>query len=300
MSLNLEGQSCPVCHAYLFDEDDVVYCPICGAPHHRACYEKTGKCALEELHGTEKQYDSGKASKKSAQSEEGAEDAGIFVCPHCLKKLEEDTPICPFCGRPRKGAFAVPVLQLTPSEYPDIEGIKASEIAEFVALNPHKYLPRFARLGAKKKASWNWTAFLFPEGWFFLRKMYGVGALIFTIFLSAQICMIPLMGAASNIADSQNMSVMQIATYLAENAQPFPLLLAFAASAVSLAARLYAAIFGDWIYKEHTVSKLKLAENANEDKALILAKYGGINIFLFIISVLAVTNLPQLVAGFIL
>ena len=53
MSLNDKGSSCVRCHAYIFPEDDIVYCPICGAPHHRECYNTLGHCALEELHGTE-------------------------------------------------------------------------------------------------------------------------------------------------------------------------------------------------------------------------------------------------------
>ena len=57
MSLNTEGVTCVRCHAYLFPEDDVVYCPVCGAPHHRECYNELGHCALEEFHGTDKQYD---------------------------------------------------------------------------------------------------------------------------------------------------------------------------------------------------------------------------------------------------
>ena len=56
MGFSVEGQSCPVCHAYLFDEDDVVICPVCGAPHHRDCYAHVGHCALEHLHGTDEQY----------------------------------------------------------------------------------------------------------------------------------------------------------------------------------------------------------------------------------------------------
>ena len=55
--------SCALCHAYLFEEDDVVYCPVCGAPHHRECYNSIGHCALEQLHGTEQQYDKIKRKK---------------------------------------------------------------------------------------------------------------------------------------------------------------------------------------------------------------------------------------------
>ena len=31
MSISVEGEKCPVCGAYLFDKDDVVFCPECGA-----------------------------------------------------------------------------------------------------------------------------------------------------------------------------------------------------------------------------------------------------------------------------
>ena len=63
MSLKTEGVSCVRCHAYLFPEDDIVYCPVCGAPHHRECYEQLGHCALEEFHGTDRQYDIVKAKE---------------------------------------------------------------------------------------------------------------------------------------------------------------------------------------------------------------------------------------------
>ena len=56
MGVTVEGQKCPVCDAYLFDNDDVVFCPECGAPHHRECYHSIGHCAFESTHGTEQQY----------------------------------------------------------------------------------------------------------------------------------------------------------------------------------------------------------------------------------------------------
>ena len=42
---------CAYCQAVLFEEDDVVWCPECGAPHHRACWQSLGHCAREALHG---------------------------------------------------------------------------------------------------------------------------------------------------------------------------------------------------------------------------------------------------------
>ena len=49
--MNYKGVSCPVCKQEFKEGDDIVVCPVCGAPHHRACYHQLGHCALEqELH----------------------------------------------------------------------------------------------------------------------------------------------------------------------------------------------------------------------------------------------------------
>ena len=90
MSLSVEGQKCPVCHAYLFDDDDVVFCPICGAPHHRDCYNAIGHCALEDKHGTDEQYDASvyKREETSEEQEEKAEESNVvFADP---EKNRED------------------------------------------------------------------------------------------------------------------------------------------------------------------------------------------------------------------
>ena len=46
------GVHCPVCDKKFTDEDDIVVCPVCGTPHHRACYQQEGRCAFEEQNHT--------------------------------------------------------------------------------------------------------------------------------------------------------------------------------------------------------------------------------------------------------
>ena len=41
---------CPVCRVRFTDNSDVVVCPECGTPHHRACYAKTDSCSISEYH----------------------------------------------------------------------------------------------------------------------------------------------------------------------------------------------------------------------------------------------------------
>jgi hypothetical protein len=47
------GDSCPVCTKSFREGDDIVVCPDCGTPHHRACYSEIGRCARFQLHGVE-------------------------------------------------------------------------------------------------------------------------------------------------------------------------------------------------------------------------------------------------------
>ena len=47
------GLDCPACHRPFIEEDDIVVCPVCGAPHHRDCWNRLGHCACEESHGTD-------------------------------------------------------------------------------------------------------------------------------------------------------------------------------------------------------------------------------------------------------
>ncbi len=46
------GKLCPVCRSPFGEKDDIVVCPDCGTPHHRACYIKLGKCAVTQHHAS--------------------------------------------------------------------------------------------------------------------------------------------------------------------------------------------------------------------------------------------------------
>ncbi len=48
--MKYHGYSCPVCQKAFEPNDDIVVCPICGAPHHRECYREFGSCALTKNH----------------------------------------------------------------------------------------------------------------------------------------------------------------------------------------------------------------------------------------------------------
>ena len=63
-----ENLCCPVCYAKFFEEDDIVVCPVCGAPHHRDCYKHEGHCHYQADHGTENQWEIPKAMPKPVKT----------------------------------------------------------------------------------------------------------------------------------------------------------------------------------------------------------------------------------------
>ena len=63
------GNHCPVCEQAFTDEDDIVVCPDCGTPYHRACWQKVGACMHKSEHaaGFEWQPEFGPEAEKAAQ-----------------------------------------------------------------------------------------------------------------------------------------------------------------------------------------------------------------------------------------
>ena len=85
------GYECPVCKKEFQPEDDVVVCPVCGAPHHRACYQQNGGCALESRHSLGQEWQPPRSDNRASAN------AGA-VCPVCGFSLASGAQFCPNCG----------------------------------------------------------------------------------------------------------------------------------------------------------------------------------------------------------
>lgn len=279
-----QQKSCALCHAYLFPEDDVVYCPICGAPHHRECYNSIGKCALAEFHGTENQYDKIKIEGPKVEEKAAEEEP----------RTEYQTPF---------GAYS-PIDFLggvKPEEEID-EGVTARQAANFVLSNTMRYIPKFKRLNDRSKKSWNFLAFLFPSGWFLSRKMYKNGIICACLEIFAMILNIPFYNIVTALGIDSMLTYSQMLTAMSENINQFPpavVMVAFVGSLIRLGISITAAVLGDWIYKKHTVSTIKQIEAESEDKGLDYRKKGGVNIFMFLLGYLATSYIPAIIATFI-
>ena len=295
MSLNETGKSCALCHAYLFEEDDVVYCPVCGAPHHRECYNSTGHCALESTHGTENQYDKLIEKQKNAENNKKAKNNFNG------QNLNENETYTPgdeiFQNLP-----PMDFLGGVPADLVIEDGVTAKEARNFVISNTARYIPKFTRINKNNKASWNFMAFLFPCEWLLSRKMYKKGILVgFFVTISTLVC-IPLNNTLLNLGFFEIESANEMSQFLVSNLGNIhygALLTAFLGSALDIILRLVVAILGDYWYREHTISKIKEIKLTSDDIAEDFRKQGGVNLFMFLLGLMATTYLPQLISLFI-
>lgn len=306
MSIDLKGQQCPVCKAYLFEDDDVVFCPECGAPHHRECYQKIGHCALSELHGTEQEYSRTKKEETGQpEQEENKQPEQMVTCYFCYEEYPMGYKNCPHCGHLNAagmGGAGFDPLGGVPADFELSGGVTAKEAAKFVMSSSNRYMPKFAKFKAGGKISWNWAAFLLPEGWALHRKMYKSGILGILLIVAAGILMIPFSeeyntiisafsGQGQLTADAYSGMLSQLFT-ISSSAK----ILSAVALGLELATRFFFALFGDYLYYKHTVSTLhEIKENEAEDKNEQIMKRGGSNLLLLVVGILATSYLPSLI-----
>ena len=299
MNENETKLTCGVCHAYLFPEDDVVYCPVCGAPHHRDCYNGIGHCAYEETHGTENQY-----KKPAPEDTEPIKDGPAnTVCRICGEKYPAQESKCPECGAPNfnpvGGNFAqFDFLGGIPEDTDLGGGVTAAEARRFVFTNTRRYIPKFVAMKSGRKASWNWFAFLFPPAWFLSRKMYlagivtGILSICFTMFL------FPFGQAISQYDTSTMTSFSQLAQAIVSDPsaiKPAVFLLAYAGMTLRGLLHILCAVFADKIYRDYAITTIGDIKKNSDDIDFDYRKRGGTNFFLLLLGFFAVQYIPSIV-----
>ncbi len=202
-----EGVKCPVCSSYLMDDDDIVVCPDCGAPHHRDCWNYLGHCGCEELHQKGETWQAPQPERQThvhTDQTGPSSGASVLVCPACRTQNPPNTLFCTHCGNPlmktESNPFQSPFGNVpggpmggfgfapgTPgvvdplgglSAEDDIDGISAKDLAAVVGQNSAYYLPRFKMLQEHpEKKIPNFSAFIFCVPWLFFRRMVLPGIL---------------------------------------------------------------------------------------------------------------------------
>ena len=198
------GQKCAVCLKTFAEGDDIVVCPECGAPYHRACYEKAGRCLFEDRHAPGFEWKPAPSPEEQQARRPRREPTG--VCPVCGAQNPADTLFCRSCGAPMHETEAqagpAPRYQEAapraareadpgageaaygPAEFPvkpdeKLDGIEARYWAAYVGSNAPIYLLNFKRMEASgQKTGMSFSAMLFGPFYFFYRRVWGAALVV--------------------------------------------------------------------------------------------------------------------------
>lgn len=246
-----ENKLCPVCRTRFNEKADVVCCPICGTPHHRACYSIKNKCALEEFHAKgwswngylpDEEPETPKAEVENSDATvtaqiDGQPDSHRAEYPSGTPFDEEKRMFEEQLGEdnPFKEMFD----SLTNKEIGE-DGVSMHELVSYSATNVYHYGKAFnifrANNGGKKRiVSFNFCSGILAPMFQFYRRMnfFGVIALLLTLLPSIIVVAVP----------------EQIRT---ANSQPLIILLRL----LQIVIPIFMCLFSDYIYYRHCVKSI--------------------------------------------
>ncbi len=314
-----EGYTCPVCNQQFAPNQDVVACPVCGLPHHRACWTNEGHCHLQHLHNTDEQWSRGKTSATSADINEPVRESiheplPYQICPRCHTKNPQYAELCTHCGY---------LLQAegnwydakTASEYRpyhatepntaagEINGETTTNLAAVVDTKANYYLPRFRQITQNgKSGSWNWAAFIFGPFWLLYRKIYGYGAALLALQL-LQTLITTIMYKAIGAGNAQTYEELYYSLQNAIESGNFTyyLLSFWLISAILFLIRIALGIFGNRLYLHHCATVIQRARTQTPDMtAGELASMGGTSMAVVSIAYIAQYFISQIFMLFLL
>lgn len=285
-----DGTKCISCGKVFTDGDDVVVCPECGTPYHRECYKNEGKCINTELHEKNESWQPHYDEDTSSTNTDGEP----IRCMRCGETNPPDGIFCKKCGMPlmknpgeprpfndsaehqnnenfndpngRAGGFynGVPpygaAQQMTFDQNSDIDGVKLGDYAKYVGKNPLVMLSNFIRFGKfGGKMSINIGALIFPQFYFFYRKMNLIGMLFLVATIISSIPRLILYG------QSEMMGMVLLSANIDTKTQTFEMLLNLS-SLICMVLQFMAALLANyWYYKTARKNIMKIRASYSED-----------------------------------
>lgn len=291
------GCPCEGCGKPLTLQDDIVVCPDCGAPYHRVCYEKLGRCIHRPAHA------SGYEWKFPYQ------DADLRTCPACGERTLRGESVCRCCGKalPPEGAEqpndrkAAETEQRGSFDYNElyrdemerryneqivdpvhrnvraafgkdelIDGIPYQDWVDYIGSAAPVYLNDYSQMQLRHtRLSLSFSALLFGPFYFFYRKAwkpaFGFLAAELVLFVPSLIQLMQLSGSA-------------YAPGLSSGAL---LVLARIMSLLSFVLMLVRGLFAKWFYRKSAAAQIRRIRKEfpdAEQRRAVLNAQGGVSI----------------------
>ena len=316
-----KGLACPVCGKQFEENEDIVACPHCGLPHHRACWQQEGHCHLEHLHDTPEQWSREQTSPtEQAEPVRHAQEGFTGqICPRCRTRNPQFAEICTHCGAPLQAeewhserttytppagaqyspfaaGFAPDSQSYSPEEA--IGEFKAKDLAAVVGQNAAYYIPRFRRIENGESGGWNWAAFLLAPYWLLYRKQYLLGILYFFCQTAYSFAHSYFFRPLQTITSTEEM-MNWMQSMLADESSLWFLLPIFVLSAILFAGRILLGLKANQLYKAQCENRIRKARERTPDlSAGELSSVGGTSMTLAAVFYIIPTLLSYLLVLF--
>lgn len=160
------GKLCPGCNGEIREGEEVIFCPDCGLPHHKSCWEEKNGCSNPDCN-KQKVVAEPDPVEQAESSEPGqlpiltltppviSEPSGAF-CVNCGSPLDEGVDFCPRCGmkQPKK-AVCCPRCGTEIQEGHDFCPVCGNKLSLAIDANVHSAINTFnTSLEKKKKKKW--------------------------------------------------------------------------------------------------------------------------------------------------
>lgn len=172
---DLTGIQCPVCKEKFTETDDIVFCPDCGTPHHRACWEKVGHCIHAEKHSTG--YEWQMPNTAPAQKPQQETDTGAAAQPNTSEDFDYSQLYQNSYTPPQGSAQAEEQHGLDSDAV--VENIPVSDWSNFLGKSNYLYIMLFKQMELlHRRVSISMSAMLFGPLYFAYRKAWKPAILL--------------------------------------------------------------------------------------------------------------------------
>lgn len=301
--MDWKGHKCVSCHKVFGEGDDIVICPECGAPYHRACYAAEGRCVFSAKHGGEFEYIPPEAKPDA--------NVGGPVCPVCRTQNPPDALFCERCGQPMRpgmappnaperaphyaapdqnGADAFRNMQYAPESVmtqlhlaKEYDGIATQDWVTYIGNSAPYYLYQFQRMNESgRKTSFCWSALFIPEYYFFYRGMWGWGLLALVITMLGSLPLVLTIASMTGVAWAAGISVSALNV------------LTSVCGLLGWGTRIAACLFAFYLFRQSAAKKMHaMRETAADEDGYhdVLKRKGGpsvaATVFVVVLTILA-------------